>query len=226
MRSYDQFCGLALALDRIGDRWTLLLIRELLEGPRRFTQLRDALPGIASNLLSNRLERLQADGLVRQYEHAMGVDVYGLTPLGRSLEEPVHALVRWGTVFMHEPTPEQTFRPEWMILALRAMLREVAPPDADLCVTIQCGECAITIDMEEGEVALREGPPDECDLVLQGPPWPLFALVSGQMDPEEAIAHGVRAPVGRAFLDDWLGMLAEVRIPEAVGRYARLREES
>src|SRR5688500_18725163 len=121
-KTYGQHCALARALDRVGDRWTLLIVRELLVGPRRWAALNAGLPGIATNLLAARLRELEDEGIVR---HG---DTYELTPLGRELAAPVHALIRWGGNFMAEPGPEDAFSPHWLVVALAAVLP--APRDA------------------------------------------------------------------------------------------------
>ena len=125
MRSYNQYCALAKALDRVGNRWTLLIIRELLVGPKRYSDLRAGLPGIASNLLSERLRELQSEGIVRRRElppPAASV-VYELTDLGARLESAVVELVRWGAHWMTERREGEVFRPDLLVVALGALGR-------------------------------------------------------------------------------------------------------
>lgn len=116
-KTYAQYCGLAKALDHVGDRWTLLIVRELLVGTRRYSQLRAALPGIATNLLADRLRALTEDGIVESAEEG-----YRLTPFGHGLEDAVNGLVRWGGRWMTERDEREMFRPEWLVVALRALL--------------------------------------------------------------------------------------------------------
>ena len=101
-RSYNQYCGLAYALDIIGERWTLLIVRELIPGPRRFTDLLDGLPGISTNLLSERLKSLEQQGLLcrRILPPPAGSTVYELTSLGRALENSLIELGKWGSQFV------------------------------------------------------------------------------------------------------------------------------
>ncbi len=122
-RAYNQFCALATALDRIGERWTLLVIRELLVGPKRYSDLREGLPGIAANLLAQRLRTLEADGLIRKRRlpKPAASTVYELTDLGRDLEPALLALMRWGSGFMGRPTADQVVRTSWFGLALKAL---------------------------------------------------------------------------------------------------------
>ena len=101
-KSYNQYCGLAYALDRVGERWTLLIIRELSAGPRRFTDLLEGLPGISTNLLSERLKELDQQGMLRRrtLPPPAASSVYELTPLGQSLEKSLLELGRWGSQFV------------------------------------------------------------------------------------------------------------------------------
>jgi DNA-binding HxlR family transcriptional regulator len=103
-RSYNQYCGLAYALDIVGERWTLLIIRELIAGPRRFTDLVDGLPGISTNLLSQRLKRLERQALLRRrvLPPPAGSAVYELTSLGQALETTLLELSRWGSQTVDE----------------------------------------------------------------------------------------------------------------------------
>lgn len=120
-RSYQQNCALAHALDRIGERWTLLMVRELLVSPRRYSELLENLAGIGTNLLANRLRSLEEQGIIGKIGH-----FYSLTDLGRRLEPVVHELVRFGLALGVDDDLENLARPEWDIVALRALYR----PDA------------------------------------------------------------------------------------------------
>src|SRR3954466_9162663 len=126
IRSYRQFCGLARALDIVGDRWALLIIRELLISPRRFTDLREALPGVASNLLADRLRGLAKEGVVasRLIPAPTPAKLYELTALGRDLEAAVLALTKWGGHRMLTGMRGDAFRPDWLVIAFRALLQE------------------------------------------------------------------------------------------------------
>src|SRR6266571_7030427 len=97
-RRYGQYCGLARALDVIGDRWNLLIVRQLLVGPARYGQLLDGLPGVATNLLADRLRDLETAGVIkRQLADQGNAIVYALTPWGAELREPIEGLIRWST---------------------------------------------------------------------------------------------------------------------------------
>src|SRR5919108_6541492 len=117
---YQQYCGLARALDLAGDRWTLLIVRELVPGPRRFTDLIDGLPGISRNLLTNRLRDLERDGIIARKElpPPAARQVYELTDDGRDLAGAVVPLIVWGARRMGERRPGDLFRPRWTAVAM------------------------------------------------------------------------------------------------------------
>lgn len=123
-KSYGQFCGLARSLDRIGDRWALLIIRELLLDDRTFRELEAALAGISPSLLTQRLTQLTADGIVVRNEappRSKSVE-YSLTEPGRSLEGVILELIRWGKRWMLAGPDDDHVDPRWAPLALRALL--------------------------------------------------------------------------------------------------------
>ena len=169
MRTYGQYCALAKALDHVGDRWTLLVVRELLIGPRRYSQLRAALPGIATNLLADRLRDLQEDGIVARTPDGL----YELTEYGRRLETVVHELVRWGKRWMAERQPDEEFRPEWLAVALGALL----PRRRKGKVEIRAGDLVVGID--RGRVAL--GPIAHPDAIVEGAPEAILGVAAGQI---------------------------------------------
>lgn len=129
MRNYDQFCGLARALDLVGDRWTLLILRELLLGDRRFTDLVDGLPGIPRNLLSARLTELGDEGLIERVDLAppTAVTIYRLTDQGADIEPVLLALTRWGFPYLGDPRG-QTVRGAWLGMLIAAWGNEQPPP--------------------------------------------------------------------------------------------------
>jgi DNA-binding HxlR family transcriptional regulator len=122
-RSYGQYCGLARALDVVGDRWNLLIVRQLLAAPARYRELLDGLPGVATNLLTDRLRDLETAGVVERQlaEEGNGV-AYALTPWGAELREPVEGLIRWSTPLMTSGPGADQFHAEWLLVALPALL--------------------------------------------------------------------------------------------------------
>ena len=122
-RSYDQYCGLARALDVLGERWTLLIVRNLLLGPQRYSDLLRGLPGITTNLLAKRLQEMEAEGLIERGDGASDAAAYRLTPIGRDLEPAIHALGRWGWRRMGKPSSRDRRNIEWLLVSLRRRYR-------------------------------------------------------------------------------------------------------
>src|SRR5437868_11469069 len=121
MRSYNQFCAVAKSLDIIGNRWTLLIVRELLlRGPSRYTDLRDGLPGIATNLLADRLRELEEEGLVAREEAPppIATTLFRLTPRGEALRPVIERLILWGAPLMMAPAPKDVVRSSGIGFAL------------------------------------------------------------------------------------------------------------
>src|ERR671937_1536103 len=127
-RTYDQFCGVARALDLVGERWALLIVRDLLLGPKRFTDLRNGLPRIGTNVLAARLQELERAGVVerRGLPPPAASTVYELTDYGRTLEGPLLSLGRWGATSMGQRQDGQSLRSEWLAVALKAFFRPEA----------------------------------------------------------------------------------------------------
>ncbi|MER6978702.1 winged helix-turn-helix transcriptional regulator [Streptomyces carpinensis] len=125
-RSYDQYCSAARALDAVGDRWTLLIVRELLAGPRRYTDLHADLPGVSTDVLASRLKDMERDGLAtrRRLPPPGAAYVYELTPRGNALLPVLQALGEWGQEELGEPRPTDAVRAHWFALPLLRALRE------------------------------------------------------------------------------------------------------
>jgi DNA-binding HxlR family transcriptional regulator len=122
-RSYGHYCGLARALDVVGDRWNLLIVRQLLMAPARYRELLDGLPGVATNLLADRLRDLETAGVIeRRLAEEGNAVVYALTPWGAELREPVEGLIRWSRPLMTRGPGGDHFRAEWLVLPLSALL--------------------------------------------------------------------------------------------------------
>lgn len=125
MKSYEEACGLARGLDVVGERWTLLVIRELLFGPKRFTDLEEGMPGVPPSLLSSRLKELADAGLITQrvLPPPAASSVYELTHAGRQLETSLVALAEWGARYGRPMTPEDQVRAEWMALGMKWLFK-------------------------------------------------------------------------------------------------------
>lgn len=167
MRRYGQYCGLARALDRVGQRWTLLIVRELLLGPKRFTDLQKGLPGVATNLLTDRLRQLGEDGLVGQRElpPPSSSTVYELTDAGESLRPVVEALIRWGGRWMVTGAGDDAFRGGWLALALEALGAGTCL-ERELVVRFETSAGATTLSLGGQRVTLS--PEADPELVVRG----------------------------------------------------------
>jgi len=191
-RSYNQYCAVARALDVVGERWTLLIVRELLTGPRRFKDLLEGLPGIGTNLLAARLKDLERYGVVRRatLPPPAASKVYELTELGRSLEPVIAALGRWGLEFLGTPDREDDLRPGWAVVAMRSALEQEAARGLRETYEFHIDEETFHLRVTDGEVEALQGPAVEPDLVVRGGAEAFLALVAGRVDPAEALDSG------------------------------------
>lgn len=182
MRSYRQYCPLARALDRVGDRWTLLIVRELFSRDSRYADLRDALPGIATNLLADRLRQLQSDGIIEAYDAPRPVHatLHRLTPRGRELGPVLRALVAWGGPLAAEGQGSDAFRTHWLALGLPTYYDNVDVADlAPLSVLVRTGDEPATLQITGHEVAMSLGADGDHDVIIEGDPDRVFALLTG-----------------------------------------------
>lgn len=134
-KDYGQFCGLARALDVVGDRWTLLIVRELLVGPARFKDLQKGLPGVATNLLTERLTRLAELGIITRRTEGSR-PVYELTEFGEGLRAPIEAFVRWSAPLMFSGPGDDHADPRWLAIAVPALLGKAEASRSDAMTTI------------------------------------------------------------------------------------------
>lgn len=191
-RSYNQYCAVARALDIVGERWTLLIVRELLTGPKRFKDLLEGLPGIGTNLLTVRLKDLERYGVVRRttLPPPAASKVYELTELGRSLEMVIAALGRWGLEFLGTPDREDDLRPAWAVVAMRSALRQEAACGLQETYEFRIDEEAFHLRVKDGEVEALQGPAVGPGLIVRGGTQDFLALVAGQLEPAEALESG------------------------------------
>jgi DNA-binding HxlR family transcriptional regulator len=200
MRSYGQYCSVAKALDVIGDRWTVLVVRELLlQGPCRYTDLKNGLPGIASNLLAERLRELEAAGLIRREEAPppVATTLFHLTEAGAGLRPVLDALGAWGIRYMIEPADDDEFRSQWFAFPVGLFLTDRDPDGPPLSIELRPGGRPAVIDVSDGQIRLRLGSagssPDEpsADLVLAGQPRLILGLLGGFLTPGQAADLGL-----------------------------------
>jgi DNA-binding HxlR family transcriptional regulator len=190
-RSYGQYCGFARALELVGERWTLLIVRDLLVGPRRFSDLERALAGIPTNILAARLKELEAAQLVlrRVLPPPERTVVYELTPYGRELEDAIVALGRWGAKSLGDPRPGEVVTAESLVTALRSTFRRDAARGLHVGFELRFGEIVIHARVDDGTVDAGIGPLPQPDLVIETGPA-LKALMSGELTPARAIREG------------------------------------
>jgi DNA-binding HxlR family transcriptional regulator len=193
VRSYGQYCSIARALDVIGDRWTLLVVRELLlQGACRFTDLMNGLPGVATNLLSTRLKELEQAGLVTRYDAPPPVAtvLYELTPAGAELELVLKQIGRWGLRCMTEERADDAFQASWLAYAPVWFTADADPDGAPATIQLIAGDQEAVISLEGGQVTTRVGRADSPDLIVEGSPRAVLALVTGMIDLKAAKALG------------------------------------
>jgi DNA-binding HxlR family transcriptional regulator len=182
-RVYDQPCSFACALDEIGERWSLLIVRELLLGPLRFSELAKSIGGAPTDVLTKRLRSLEDAGVVRrvELEPPASTTAYELTELGRGLERPLLELGRWGLHFQDVASIAE-MPPGFLANALRIVLRP-EPGDA-MTIALRTGERDFGLRIDGGWIEAGRGLPDDADLTLTGTPWEVLATVVGGIDGE------------------------------------------
>lgn len=191
-RSYRQYCAVAKSLDLIGGRWTLLIVRELLFGPRRFKSLLESLPGIGTNLLSDRLRMLADEGLAvrRVLLEPPGATEYALTPLGRGLEDVLLAISRWGRQLLQGREPDESFRLRWFMLGMRSSFRPEATRGVEESYEFRIGDSVVHAQVRDGVLGTQDGAAEDPALVLKSQPDPFLDLALGRRAPEESIRSG------------------------------------
>ena len=204
-RSYGQYCGVTTAVELIGERWALLIVRDLLVGPRRYTDLKQGLPRIPTNILSSRLKELQDGGVVRRIPLRRGL-AYELTPYGQALESVILELGRWGFQTMGDPREGDVVTPDSLTMALRTAFQADAADDAEY--ELHVGDVALRASVRgEDLVVAQISPPappapaadarqpqGEADAVIVAGPG-IRRLIAGEITPDEAIAQDVLAVV-------------------------------
>jgi DNA-binding HxlR family transcriptional regulator len=204
MRSYNEYCAIAKSLDVVGDRWTLLIVRELaVRGACRYTDLRNGLPGIASNLLAERLRELEHAGVVAREDAPppIATTLFRLTPRGDELRPVLEDLIRWGIPLMTEQKPGEAVHSHWLAWALELMLTDRQPHASPVTVELRTGDQPIVIETHDGTIHTRLGSADSADATLTGPPKPILGLLLGLLQPADATANGVEYHGDPTILD-------------------------
>ena len=194
MRSYQHFCAVAKALDVVGDRWVLLIVRELLSsGPSRYTDLQKGLPGIATNLLADRLKEMEKAGIVRAWAAPppVATTLFELTERGIALRPLLEELGRWGAPLMGPPPPGMEFRSHWLAFPLDAYLQDKNPGDPPIAIELKTGDEPMVIEIVDGKIRTRRGSVEKPDAVLTGRPGLILGLMSGRLDVKVARERGL-----------------------------------
>jgi DNA-binding HxlR family transcriptional regulator len=215
VKRYHQYCPVAHALDLIGDRWALLIVRELMLGQRRYTDLADALPGIGTNILAGRLRHLEGAGVVRRTKlpPPAAVTVYELTSEGRALDEVLRSLAHWGARTMGSPAVGDC----WSQYAVHMRFRPEAAVDGTYELRFDGGD-VMTLDVRDGTLTTVPGEASEPTLVAEVEPEKLHALIEGLESPEAVLAGGgVRLSTGSV---EELAALARMFAPHEAGAAA------
>ncbi|MDX3851584.1 helix-turn-helix domain-containing protein [Streptomyces sp. AK02-01A] len=194
-RSYDQYCAAARALDAVGDRWTLLIVRELLAGPRRYTDLHADLPGVSTDVLASRLKDMERDELAtrRRLPPPASAYVYELTERGRGLLPVLTALAEWGAPELAERRPTDAVRAHWFAIPLLPVLDGLAGPSGLQgagTLEVRLDEGAFHIRLGEGDLAYGDGPADSADARLVLDSDTCRALSEGALTVEDGVRDG------------------------------------
>jgi DNA-binding HxlR family transcriptional regulator len=192
-RSYGQACTLARTLDVVGERWTLLLVRELMLGPKRFTDLLAGVPGMGRNLLAERLRRLEAEGLVRrgQLPPPAASRVYELTGTGRALGPALAELGRWGAERLPPAPPTAYFRPAWAVFPLTYMADIEATSGVHETYEFRIEGERFHVRVDDGTIEPRAGGAPDPDLVITMSSDTLRELFLGDLGATEALTGGL-----------------------------------
>ena len=191
-RTYDQYCPVARGLDVIGDRWTILIIRDLLLGHQRYTDLLEGLPGIGPNVLAERLRRLQDAGIVSRttLPPPAASAVYELTELGEGLRPMVTELGLWGLNFLGSPKPSDTFRLSWLLRSMEGAFRPEAAKGIRETYEFRIDGEVLHVRVDDGTVAVRQGHAEGPDCIVTSDLETFMAVAGKLMSPEEAVASG------------------------------------
>ena len=191
-RTYNQYCGLAYALDRVGERWTILIIRELIAGPRRYKDLLDGLPGISTNLLASRLKSLEQDGLLqrRVLPPPAGSTVYELTPLGQGLETALLELGKWGSQFVPPSVGEaDLLNVGSYALTLKTFFRPELAQGAPESYELHVDNEVLHVHIEDGEIVVHQGAAFQATAAFYTDIATYLGLLTGQIGAETAVAN-------------------------------------
>ena len=221
MKSYEEACGLAKALDLLGERWTLLVIRQLMFGPQRFTDLEGGLPGVPTSLLSNRLKELSEAGIIekRILPPPAASTVYELTEAGRELEDSIVSLARWGGRFGSPVGKHDVFNPQCMALGLLWLFRPAEARNIKATYEVRAFGNIVSAVVDRGEIRVATGPADRPDLVVEVLDRAVGqAMSTGQLPASDAMTSDqARIHGTEEALRDFMRIFARDPAPEPAG---------
>jgi DNA-binding HxlR family transcriptional regulator len=191
-KRFDQYCPIAHALSLVGERWALLIVRELLRGPKRYTDLAAGLPGIGTNVLATRLRELEGAGLVtrRKLPPPAASTVYELTEYGAGLEEVLYSVARWGARSLGLPRHDEDLVPEWGVNAFRALFYPERARGLTATWVVRVGDDVFTVRLDDGRLHTEMGASDDADADLAMDMPTFFELASGDLPATDALADG------------------------------------
>jgi len=191
-KRFDQYCPIAHALSLVGERWALLIVRELMKGPKRYTDLAAGLPGIGTNILATRLRDLEEAEVVRRRKlpPPAASSVYELTEYGAELDEVMHAVARWGARTLGLPRPEDELEPDWGVNAFDALFYPERARGLTQTTVIRVDEHVFTVWLVDGALEVEAGAAEAPDLDATMRMETFFALASGDLDVREAASDG------------------------------------
>jgi DNA-binding HxlR family transcriptional regulator len=197
-KRFDQYCPVAHALGLVGERWALLVVRELLHGPKRYTDLAEGLPGIGTNILAARLRELEACGVVRKRKlpPPAASTVYELTEYGAELEEVFYPLARWGARSLGPPGPDDELYPEWGLNAVAALFSPDAARGLTETYVLRIDGDVFSVHLENGRMHSFVGAAEDADLVVEMEMPTFFRLANAELSPLDALEQGLVAIEG------------------------------
>jgi DNA-binding HxlR family transcriptional regulator len=192
VKHYDQYCPMAHALSLVGERWSLLIVRDLLRGPQRYTDLAQGLPGIGTNILASRLKELEGAGIVekKRLPPPFASTVYELTEFGRGLEEPLYALARWGARSLGPPSPDEELYEGWGVNALGVLFNAQAARGLTETYVFDVDGDVFSARVEEGELEPAVGAVENADLRVEMDKCTFYDVAVGKLEPAAAVESG------------------------------------
>jgi DNA-binding HxlR family transcriptional regulator len=202
MRVYGQYCGFARALELVGERWALMVLRDLFVSSKRFSDLQRGLPGISTNVLAKRLKEMEAAGIVqRRLLAPPNGAVYELTQTGAALEPAVVELGRWGAKLLGQPKRHEIITVDALVIALRSTFQSKAARGVTVSYELRVGDVALHACIVRGRLSVEPGALPEADLTIETGPA-LRDLLAGELSPREALSEGLAKIRGnRAHFD-------------------------